>query len=155
MPECRKFQNVLKEHDPKPPLGKRPYGPWSVTVAYFNRVSCLLQNLGSLRKHDVDGSENVIWKCNFSFLQSFLLIIQSHYACKLCSNYPGIKLKPALMENFFLSSTQWYTWEISFKSCSFSLFCGKQWQLYLKSLWKSRIFEGSEKGLPFTHNREL
>ena len=25
------------------------------------------QLLGSLRKHDVDGSENVIWKCNFSF----------------------------------------------------------------------------------------
>ena len=22
---------------------------------------------GSLRKHDVEGSENVIWKCNFSF----------------------------------------------------------------------------------------
>ena len=28
--------------------------------------------IGSLRKHDVDGSENVIWKCNFSFPQSFL-----------------------------------------------------------------------------------
>ena len=28
--------------------------------------------IGSLRKHYVDGSENVIWKCNFSFLQSFL-----------------------------------------------------------------------------------
>ena len=28
--------------------------------------------LGSLSKHDVDGSENVIWKCNFAFLQSFL-----------------------------------------------------------------------------------
>ena len=25
-----------------------------------------------LRKHDVDGSENVIWKSNFVFLQSFL-----------------------------------------------------------------------------------
>ena len=27
---------------------------------------------GSLRKYDVDGSENVICKCNFAFLQSFL-----------------------------------------------------------------------------------
>ena len=25
--------------------------------------------VGSLRKHDVDGSENIIWKCNFAFLQ--------------------------------------------------------------------------------------
>ena len=36
-------------------------------------------------------SENVTWRfCNhFS-------IIQSHHACKMCSNYPGIKLEPAL-----------------------------------------------------------
>ena len=27
--------------------------------------------IGSLSKHDVDGSESVIWKCNFAFLQSF------------------------------------------------------------------------------------
>ena len=26
----------------------------------------------SLRKHDVGGSDNVIWKSNFAFLQSFL-----------------------------------------------------------------------------------
>ena len=36
------------------------------------RRVCLNSLIGSLRKHDVDGSENVIWKCNFSFLQSFL-----------------------------------------------------------------------------------
>ena len=51
--------------------------------------------LGSLSKHDVDGSENVIWKCNFAFLQYFFNL-QSHHAWKTCSNYPGIKLKPAL-----------------------------------------------------------
>ena len=27
---------------------------------------------GSLSQHDVDGYENVIWKCNFAFLKSFL-----------------------------------------------------------------------------------
>ena len=51
--------------------------------------------LGSLRKHDVDGSENVSENVT-SRLCSHLLIIQSHYACKMCSNYPGIKLEPAL-----------------------------------------------------------
>ena len=36
-------------------------------------------------------SENVTWRfCNH------FLIIQSHYACKMCSKYPGIKLEPAL-----------------------------------------------------------
>jgi len=35
-------------------------------------------SVGSLSKHDVDGSENVIWKCHFAFLQSFNY--SSHYA---------------------------------------------------------------------------
>ena len=35
--------------------------------------------LGSLSKHDVDGSENVIWKCNFAVLQSFF-----NYSKSLC-----------------------------------------------------------------------
>ena len=39
--------------------------------------------------------ENVIWKCNFSFLQSFLNYSRSS-RCKMCSNFPGIKLEPAL-----------------------------------------------------------
>ena len=26
-------------------------------------------------------------------------VIQSHYACEMCSNYPGIKLEPAFFEN--------------------------------------------------------
>ena len=38
----------------------------------FNHHHRAQSLLGSLRKHDVDGSENVIWKCNFAFLQSFL-----------------------------------------------------------------------------------
>ena len=33
---------------------------------------CSGPSIGSLRKHDLDGSENVIWKCNFACLQSFL-----------------------------------------------------------------------------------
>ena len=36
-------------------------------------------------------SENVA-----SRLCNHFLIIQSHYACKMCSNYSGIKLEPAL-----------------------------------------------------------
>ena len=35
--------------------------------------------LGSLSKHDVDESENVIWKCDFAFLQSFF-----DYSDSLC-----------------------------------------------------------------------
>ena len=50
------------------------------TVKYANlwdflcrlRRGCLSSLIRSLRKHDVDGSENVIWKCHFAFLQSFL-----------------------------------------------------------------------------------
>ena len=35
--------------------------------------------IGSLSKHDVHGSENVIWKCNFAFLQSYF-----NYSKLLC-----------------------------------------------------------------------
>ena len=41
------------------------------TCSLNGTVVCL-HILGSLRKHDVDGCENVILKCNFSFPQSFL-----------------------------------------------------------------------------------
>ena len=33
-----------------------------------------VKTMGSLSKHDVDGSENVIWKCNFSFNNHFSII---------------------------------------------------------------------------------
>ena len=52
------------------------------------------KTIGSLRKHNVDGSENVIWKCNFSFPQSFLNYSKSS-RLQMCSTYPGIKLEPA------------------------------------------------------------
>ena len=59
-------------------------------------------SVGSLNKHkhDVDGSENVIWKCHFAFLQSSFNY--SKWLClKKCAlltilPYPGIKLEPAL-----------------------------------------------------------
>ena len=35
--------------------------------------------IGSLSNHDGDGSENVTWKCNFAFLQSFF-----NYSKSLC-----------------------------------------------------------------------
>ena len=51
--------------------------------------------IGSLSKHDVDESKNVIWKCNCvsaTIFQLFKVIMLE----KMCSNYPGIKLEPAL-----------------------------------------------------------
>ena len=38
-----------------------------------------IQLMGSLSKHDVNGSENVIWTCNFAFLQLFF-----NYSKSLC-----------------------------------------------------------------------
>ena len=53
--------------------------------------------LGSLSNHDDDGSENVIWKCHFAFLLSlFNYSMSLYYVWKMCSNYNGIKLEPAL-----------------------------------------------------------
>ena len=63
-----------------PPL-RRAVAPQVKNYDNFSRVfeianqlpTCLslyLALLGSLSKHDGDGSENVIWKCNFPFLQS-------------------------------------------------------------------------------------
>ena len=40
-------------------------------------------SIGSLSKHDVDRSENVIWKCNFTFLQSFLFKVTMLEKCVL------------------------------------------------------------------------
>ena len=37
-------------------------------------------------------SENITSR----FFNNFA-VIQSHYACKMCPNYPGIKLEPALL----------------------------------------------------------
>ena len=51
--------------------------------------------IGSLSKDDVDESKNVIWKCNCVsaiIFQLFKVIMLE----KMCSNYPGIKLEPAL-----------------------------------------------------------
>ena len=52
-----------------------------------------------IEKHDIDGSEKVIWKCNFAFLKSFFQlfkVIMPEKMCSKSSNYPGIKLEPAL-----------------------------------------------------------
>ena len=37
----------------------------------------LCSGMSLLCKHDVDGSEDVIWKCNLAFLQSFLIYSKS------------------------------------------------------------------------------
>ena len=54
-----------------------------------------IHSVGSLSKDDVDDSENVFWNVTLRFCNHFS-IIQTHYAWKMCSNYPGIKLEPAL-----------------------------------------------------------
>ena len=51
--------------------------------------------LGSLSKHEIGDSENIIWKCNFAFLQSFLYYSKSLH---LCINYPVIKLEQSLQQ---------------------------------------------------------
>ena len=47
-------------------------------------------SMESLSKDNADDSENVILKLNFAFLQYNFSIISRHYACKICSKYPGI-----------------------------------------------------------------
>ena len=56
---------------------------------FRRRRVCLSSLIWSLSKRE---RENVIWKCN----RNHFSIIQSHFAWKICSNYPGIKLEPAL-----------------------------------------------------------
>ena len=58
--------------------------------------SLLKLPLGSLSKHDVDESENVSSENVTSRFCHHFSIIQTHNAWKMCSNYPGIKLEPAL-----------------------------------------------------------
>ena len=41
-----------------------------ITQMIFFNQGIIIIIVGSLSKHDGDGSENVIWKCNFLFLQS-------------------------------------------------------------------------------------
>ena len=64
-----------------------------VLLAWRRPASCFI--LGSLSKDAVYESENVIWKCDLRFCNHFS-IIQTRFAWKMCSNYPGIKLEPAL-----------------------------------------------------------
>ena len=52
-----------------PPLPKLPEN--EVERAALLQAS-IFANLGCFSKHDVDDSENVIWKCNFAFLRPFL-----------------------------------------------------------------------------------
>ena len=69
-----------------------------LTVKNLNQrdFQCTSILLGSLSKHDGDGSENVIWKCNFAFLQNTtttatktlqicLFDNEKQYFCTLCT----------------------------------------------------------------------
>ena len=50
-----------------------------VLALYLRTALCGTEKVGSLSKHDVDGIENVIYKDNFAFLQSFF-----NYSKSLC-----------------------------------------------------------------------
>ena len=48
-------------------------GSWKTLGAFSSKLCVnimIIEIIESLSKHDGDGSENVIWKCNFAFLQS-------------------------------------------------------------------------------------
>ena len=57
--------------------------------------------LESLGKHDVDGSKNVICKCNFAFLQSFF-------------NYSAITLEKYVLTILELN---WNPWDVASQNC--------------------------------------
>ena len=59
MSKCGKNKKVAHEAQP------------SVSLMFLPHFDVLCDLLGTLSKNDVDDSENVIWKCNFGFLQSF------------------------------------------------------------------------------------
>ena len=65
--------SVIEQKDWK---GKHRFGTLCVNTRNYPSFPELL---GSFGKHDVAGSENVIWKCTFAFLQSFF-----NYSKSLC-----------------------------------------------------------------------
>ena len=58
---------------------------------YFHAKFCNEEIIGSLSKHGVDGSKNVI-RVSAIIFQLFKVIMLE----KMFFNYPGIKLEPAL-----------------------------------------------------------
>ena len=68
---------------------------WFFILSRGQLAVCEAVTVGSLSKHDVDWSENVIWNCHFAFLQSPFKYSKS-LCLKMRFNYPGFKLKPAL-----------------------------------------------------------
>lgn len=63
-------------------------------------VTCL--RCPQTREHDVDESENFIWKCDLAFLQSLLDYSRSWLACKICTVLSILELNylvwPSAME---------------------------------------------------------
>ena len=82
-----------------PPLPKLPEN--EVERAALSQAS-IFANLGCFSKHDVDDSENV----SSRFCDHFS-IIPSHYSCKMCSKYLGIKGDK--IEDFLSSDHVFYT----------------------------------------------
>jgi len=73
--------------------------------------------LGSSSKTTLTtATENIIWKCNFAFLQSFLNY-SNQYGCKMCYDYPEIQLGLALhrkedkIENLSSSAGHLASWK--------------------------------------------
>ena len=82
-----KGERKIAEKNPPAGLDRREVG--------VINLKCVEWALGSLSNYGVDESENVIWNVTSRFCNHFS-IIQTHSAWKMCSNYPGIKLEPAL-----------------------------------------------------------
>ena len=84
------------------------YHPW------FILARGIKETLGSLSKHDVDGTENVIWKCNFAFgcnhFKLFRVIMLEKCVLTIleltCNQRLGHKTKLNICHHMLTSSTQ-------------------------------------------------
>ena len=72
---------------------------WKQTKSQYNKKHKELQQvlIRSLGKDDTDDSKKVFRKCTSHFC-NHISIVQNNFACKMSSNYPGIKLEPALQK---------------------------------------------------------
>jgi len=59
----------------------------------------LYLGIGSLSKHVVVDSENIVWKCNYAFLQSFLNDLKSLRLQNVYFNTHIVKTNPELNWN--------------------------------------------------------
>jgi len=99
-------------------------------------------------QHDVDGSENVIWKCNFTILNYFSTI-QSYCTCKICCNFPGNKLEQDLQK--YADKIEHLSSRLRCPhSCKTSLFTSSRERERLKNVQKWKVHVQSVKNYCFS-----